>query len=146
MYPTKQKDICDYDPRCIMYSGLMFDDIIMGIIRNNKFPQPTEETDCRFTKNDKNIIYMYRGSLQYFYWKKGTYEHLKMPNVNIHLKNYDMKDYLTQLFKNGTLSGLINEKVDHWLDSFEKFHKKYIIMSSPLLNYLFLEESLFVTV
>ena len=36
--------------------------------------------------------------------------------------------------------------VDHWLDSFEKFHKKYIIMPSISLNYLFLEESLLVTV
>ena len=42
MYPMKQKDICDYDPRCIMSSGLMFDDIIMGIIKNNKFPHPLQ--------------------------------------------------------------------------------------------------------
>ena len=42
MYPMKQKDICDYDPRCIMSSGLMFDEIIMDIIRNNEFPHPTE--------------------------------------------------------------------------------------------------------
>ena len=42
MYPMKQKDLCDYYPRCIMYSGLIFDDIIMGIIRKNEFPYPTE--------------------------------------------------------------------------------------------------------
>ena len=33
--PMKQTDLCDYDPRSIMSSGLMFDDIIMGIIRKN---------------------------------------------------------------------------------------------------------------
>ena len=32
IYPIKQKDICDYDPRCIMSSGLMFDEIIIGTI------------------------------------------------------------------------------------------------------------------
>ena len=42
MYPMKQKDLCDYDPRFIMYSGLMFDDIIMRIIRKNEFPHTTE--------------------------------------------------------------------------------------------------------
>ena len=49
MYPMKQKDLCDYDPRCIMSSGLMFDDIIMGIIRKNEFPHPTAETDFFYT-------------------------------------------------------------------------------------------------
>ena len=38
------------------------------------------------------------------------------------------------------------EKVYHWFDSFENFYKKYIIMPSILLNSLFIEESLFVTV
>ena len=36
MYPMKYKDICYHDPRFIKPSGLMFDDIIMDIIRNNK--------------------------------------------------------------------------------------------------------------
>ena len=49
MYPTKNKDLCDYDPRCIMSSGLMFGDIIMGIIRKNEFPHPTAETDFFYT-------------------------------------------------------------------------------------------------
>ena len=62
----------------------MFDDIIMGIIRNNEFPHPTEEKDCLFTHIEKNIIYMYRGSLQDFYWEKGTYECLEVPCVHFH--------------------------------------------------------------
>ena len=33
IYPMKQKDISDYDPRCIMSSGLMLDDIIIGTIK-----------------------------------------------------------------------------------------------------------------
>ena len=46
----KQKDICDYDPICNMSSGLMFDDIIMGIINNNEFPHLSEENNCLFTQ------------------------------------------------------------------------------------------------
>ena len=41
-YPMKQKDLCDYNPRCIMPRGLTFDEIIMGIISKNEFPHTTE--------------------------------------------------------------------------------------------------------
>ena len=95
MYPMKHNYLCDYDPRCIMYSGSVFDDIIMAIIRTNEFPHPTEEKDCIFTQIDKNIIYMYRGSLQDFYWRKGNSECLEIPCVHFHLKKNDMKNYLT---------------------------------------------------
>ena len=53
-----------------------------------------------------------------------------MPCVYFHFKNNDMEDYLTQILKIDTSSGDMNEEVDHWLDPFEKFHKKYIIMPS----------------
>ena len=46
----KNKDICDYDPRFIMSSGLMFDDIIMGKINRNVLSHHTVETDCVFTQ------------------------------------------------------------------------------------------------
>ena len=36
IYPFKYKDICNYDPRCLMSSGLMFNEIIMNILRNKK--------------------------------------------------------------------------------------------------------------
>ena len=42
IYPKRRKDLCDYDPRCIMSSGLMFDDILMGIIRKNESPNRTK--------------------------------------------------------------------------------------------------------
>ena len=68
--PLKQKDLCDYDTRFIMSSGLMFDDIIMNIISNKKLVCHNEENDCIFTQIENNIIYMYRVSLQELYWKK----------------------------------------------------------------------------
>ena len=86
------------------------------------------------------------GSLQYFYWKKRTYECLEMPGENFCLKENEMKYYWTHVLKNDTSSGDMDKKVNHWLDFFEKFHKKYIIMPSLSLYYLFIEESLFVTV
>ena len=84
MYTMKQKDLCDYDPICIMFIGLMFDDIIMDIIRKNKLAHPTEENDCLFTQIENNIIYMYRGSLQDLYWKNGIYKCLEIPCVHFH--------------------------------------------------------------
>ena len=64
MYPMRDKDICDYDTRCIMSSCLIFDDIIMDIIRKKESPHPTKENDCVFTQIENIIIYMYRGSPQ----------------------------------------------------------------------------------
>ena len=51
-----------------------------------------------------------------------------MPCKHLCSKNNKMKDYWTHVLKNYTLSGDMDVKVDHWCDSFEKFHKNYIIM------------------
>ena len=61
----KNRDICDYDPRCIMSSGLMVDDIIMDHIkRTQSSHKSTEKHYCVFTQIDTDMIYIYRGSLQ----------------------------------------------------------------------------------
>ena len=67
IFPMKNKDICDYDPRCIISSGLMFDEIIMGHIKRNALSHHTTDNDCVFTQIVPHIIYIYRGSLQDFY-------------------------------------------------------------------------------
>ena len=69
-----------------------------------------------------------------------------MPCGNFCLKNKKVKDYWTRILKNDATSDDMDEMVDHWLFSFENFHKHYIIMSSLLFNPLLIEESLFVTV
>ena len=89
---------------------------------------------------------MYRGSLQYLYLQKGNYECLEVACVHFHSKRTDMKQWSNHILKSDTSSGDINEKVDHWLDSFEKFHKKHIIMPTESLNSPLLEEILFITV
>ena len=66
--------------------------------------------------------------------KKGTHECLEMPCENFCLKKNEIKDYCTHVLKNDTSSVDMNEKGDHLLDSFEKFHKKNIIIPSLLLN------------
>ena len=71
IYPFKYKYICEYDTIFIMSSGLIFYDIMMNIIRNKILECHKKEDDCFFTNISNNNIYMYRGSLQYFYWKKG---------------------------------------------------------------------------
>ena len=70
MYPLNQKDLCDYDPIYIMLSGLMFDKIIIDIIRKEKLIHPTKINDCLFTQIENNIIFMYIVLLEAFYWKK----------------------------------------------------------------------------
>ena len=91
----KNKDLCDYDPRCIISSGLMFDDIIMGTIKRNVLSYHSTETDCVFTQIFSQIIYMYKGSLQYFFSKKETYEYLEIPCEHLSLKRKVIIDYWT---------------------------------------------------
>ena len=138
------KDICDYDPRCIISGGLMFDDIIMGTTNRNVLSHYTSDMDFVFTHIVYHIIYIYRGSLQCFFLEKVTYECLEMPCEHFCLKKNEIKDYRTRVLKNDTTSGDVDEMVYHWLVSFEKFHKQYIIMPSLSLNPLLIENSLFV--
>ena len=49
---------------------------------------------------------------------------------NFSLEQNEIKDYWTHILKHDTSSGDMDEMVDHWLVSFEKFHNKYIIMPS----------------
>ena len=57
-----------------------------------------------------------------------------------------MKHYFTKILKSDTSSDDVNENVDRWLDYYENFHKKYIIISSESLNSSFTEESWYITV
>ena len=64
----------------------------------------------------------------------------------IYIKNNRYKKYLTHILKSDTSSGDMNEKLGHWLDSFEKFYKKYIITPIESYNYSFPEESRYIAV
>ena len=70
------------------------------------------------------------GSLQYFYWRKGTYKCIEIPCEHFCLKRNEVKDDWTRVLKNDTTSDDMDKMLDHWFFFFEKFHKKYIIMPS----------------
>ena len=96
----KNKDICDYDSICIMSSGFMVDDIIMDHIKKIQSPhKSTEEHDCVFIQIDTDMIYIYRGSLQYFYWKNGTYECIDIPCEHYTIKRNGVKGYWARVLK-----------------------------------------------
>ena len=140
----KNNDICDYDPRCIISIGLMFYYIIMDHIKRIvSSHNPTAKYD--FFLIVSVIVYIYRGSLQDFYWKKGTYECIEMPCEHYCLKSNAATDYWARVLKNDTTIYEMDELVDHCLVSSEKFQKQYIIMPSLSFNPLLIEESPFVT-
>ena len=103
----------------------------------------------------KRIVFLHRLFLTSFICTWGHFK-IFLEEMNLRVsrnskwtflfKNNKIKDYWTHVLKNDTSIGDIDEMVDHYLDSFEKFHKKYIIMPSLSLNLLLIEESLFVTV
>ena len=57
-----------------------------------------------------------------------------------------MKHDLTNVFKKETLQVVIWKKMEHWVESLENFHKKYIILTLEWLNSSFPEESMYVAV
>ena len=63
--PLKQKDLFDYNPRCLMSSGMMYNAIIMNMIRNKKLECHEEEVDF-FLQILRIKTFMYRGALQDF--------------------------------------------------------------------------------
>ena len=111
-----------------MSSGLMFYDIIMNMIRNKALEWHVETVDSYFTNIENNIIYMYRGSLRNFYWRKFTHEILDIEYLHLNVERIKMRIYLTNILKLDNSSDDMIKNIDHWLDSFKKFHKKYIIL------------------
>ena len=71
---------------------------------------------------------MHRGSPQDFYWKKGTRKSLDFVYLYFNVEIIKTRQYLTNILECDTSSNDTKEKIEHWLDSFQKFHKKYIIM------------------
>ena len=69
------------------------------------------------------MIYIYRGSLQDFYWKRGTYECIDMPCDHYTIKRNKVKGYWVRVLKKDTTLYEINELVDDCMVTFEKFHK-----------------------
>ena len=66
IYTLKKKHLCDYNPRFIMSSGLMSDEIIMNIIRSNKLECHDEEDDCFFTNIGKIAFICIGGDFKTF--------------------------------------------------------------------------------
>ena len=68
-----------------------------------------------FTNIDNKSIYMYKGSIQDTYWKKGTYECLYVSGVHLHIKRIKNMHYFTNILKSETSSGDMNENIYQWL-------------------------------
>ena len=89
---------------------------------------------------------MYRGSLQDFYWKKDTHKIIDVICPHFNLERLKMRKYMSNILKRDAPSGDMKENIDHWLDSFENFHQKYIIMKTEPYNYSVPEESICIAV
>ena len=64
IFPIKKEDICDYNPRCFMSSGLMLDDIIMDLFTDITKQKMDSVKKDLFSKIQDDTIYLYKGSLK----------------------------------------------------------------------------------
>ena len=70
IFPIKQEDICDYNPRFFMIIGLMLDYIILNLFADfTKHTTGSEKKDL-FSKIQYDKIYFDKGSLQVSSWGK----------------------------------------------------------------------------
>ena len=63
-------DICDYNPKCLMPSGLMFHDIITNKFRNKSENQHLEVVDSYFTKTEDKHVSCTEGHFKMFIGRK----------------------------------------------------------------------------
>ena len=64
IFSYKQEDICDYNPRCFMYSGLMIDNIIMNLFTDITKQTTDSVKKDLFSKIQDDTNHLYKGSLQ----------------------------------------------------------------------------------
>ena len=64
IFLIKQEDICDYNPRCLVYSGLILDDIITNLFSDFTKQTTVSVNKDLFIKIQDDRIYLYKGSLQ----------------------------------------------------------------------------------
>ena len=96
------------------------------------------------TKKENNIIYMYRESIQYFYWKKGTHESLDVVCTHFNVKKRTIVVYYIYMGYSEWCYDV--KKIDHCFDSFEKYHQKCIIMPTEPFNFSIPEESIYIAI
>ena len=63
------------------------------------------------------------GSLQTFYWKKGTHESRDVLCPHFNVEIIKMRQYLFNILKHDTPINNTKEMIDHWLYLFKNFTK-----------------------
>ena len=79
LYPLKHADLFDYDTRCLMSSGLMFEDIIMNILRNKKLYFLDEENACFLQRSRTTTFICTGGQFKIFTGKR----HIKVSRCSM---------------------------------------------------------------
>ena len=116
----------------------------MNILRNKALECHVQVGDSYFTNTENKIIY--RGSLQDFYWKKGTHESIDF-YVHISMsKEKKMRQYFSNILIYYTHSDCNKEKIDYWLDDFKKFHQQYIVIPTESYNSSITEDIRYIAV
>ena len=71
LYLFKDKfKVCDYKPECFMSLGWVVDDIIMNIFTSTAFSDKIKFNKNFFSNITDGNIFMYKGYLQDYMWKK----------------------------------------------------------------------------
>ena len=93
-------------------------------------------------KTEDSNISIYRGSLQYFYWKKATHKIIDVVRPHYNLEK--IRQYLSNILIWDTQNFVRNKKMDYWFYSFRKYHLQYIIIPTEYSNSSVPEESRFI--
>ena len=72
-----------------------------------------EVVDSYFTKTDSKNNYMYRGSLQDFYWNKGVHEILDVVRPKFNVQEKKTRQYFSNILKWDTQSDVSHAVTEH---------------------------------
>ena len=127
IFPIKQEDICDYNPLCFISGGLMLDNIIMNLFKGSTKQTTDSVKKGLFSNIQDDTIYLYKGSLQDYSWKKLIAHTKKTLRSHHFIEKQKLRIYLSGILSIDIDEADIERKTNKFINDISDFNNKHII-------------------
>ena len=145
IFQIKHDDICDYNPLCLMSSGMILDDIIMNIFTQSTKKSTTAHHKHLFSRFKDDAIQLYKGYMQDF-TRKTTISDTKMTLRSHHYIGIEkLRKYVSGILHIKNTKADIEKKVDELINDKIDFNNTHIIKSNIITVSNITEEERFIS-
>ena len=117
-------DICDYNPRWFVSSGLMVDNIIMNLFSDIKKQTTDSVMKDLFSKIQDDTIYLYKGSLQDYSLKKRISDTKNTLRSHHFIEKEMSRKYLSGILSIDIDEADVEKKTNQFINDICNFNKK----------------------